>query len=86
VRPADTSPEAWKLFLELHRNKPPGEKLRQVLDYSWFLFQMTESVIRAEHPEWTEREVFLRAASQRLDAETMKAVYGWDPTADRHAA
>jgi hypothetical protein len=79
MRPADTSPEAWKVFIDLHRAMAPGEKMRQILDYSWFLFKMSEAVLKAENPEMTDREVFLRVAARRLDEQTMIRVYGWNP-------
>ncbi|HYP07102.1 MAG TPA: hypothetical protein VER03_12795 [Bryobacteraceae bacterium] len=84
MRPADTGPEVWKVFIELQRQMAPGEKLRQVFDYSWMPFQMTQGALRAENPKMSEREVFLRAASRRLDAQTMITVYGWDPATERH--
>jgi hypothetical protein len=84
MRPADTSPEAWKVFIELQRKIAPGDKMRQVLDYSWFLSQMSESVLRSEYPDAPDREIFLRMASRRLDADTMRRVYHWDPTIGEH--
>lgn len=84
MRPADTSPEAWKVFVELQRKIPPGDKMRQVLDYSWFLSKMSEAVLRTEYPESSDSEIFLRIASRRLDADTMKRVYHWDPASGKH--
>lgn len=78
MRPADTSPEAWKVFIDLQRQLTPGTKLQQVLEYSWFLTKMSEAVLKAEYPDLPEREVFLRCAARRLDPETMRKVYGWD--------
>ncbi len=56
-----------------------GEKLKQVLDYSWFLVKMSEAVLKAENPGMSDREAFLRVASRRLDPEMMRTIYGWDP-------
>ena len=86
MRPADTSPEAWKVFVELQRQLTPGEKLRQVFEYSWFLVKMSEAVTKAEHPELTEREVFLRCAARRLDDQIMRKVYGWDSAANTYVS
>jgi hypothetical protein len=62
----------------------PGNKLKQVLDYSWFLSKMSETVLRAENPGASDEEIFLRIASRRLDADTMKRVYHWDPLSGTH--
>jgi hypothetical protein len=79
MRPPDTSPEAWKVFLDRQRSIPDGEKLKQVLDYSWFLVKMSEAVLKAENPGMSDREAFLRVASRRLNPEMMRTIYGWDP-------
>ena len=84
MRPADTSPEAWKVFVELQRQMAPGDKLKQVLDYSWYLSKMSEAVLRSEYPDASDNEIFLRIASRRLDADTMKRVYNWDPISSSH--
>jgi hypothetical protein len=84
MRPADTSPEAWKVFIELLRNLGPGEKMKQVLDYSWFLTRMGESMFRTQYPDASDDEIFMRMASRTLDADTIRRVYHWDPTTGCH--
>ncbi|HYI94112.1 MAG TPA: hypothetical protein VEX68_11250 [Bryobacteraceae bacterium] len=86
MRPADTSPEAWKVFVDLQRKLTPDTKLQQVFEYSWFLVKMGEAVMKAEHPELTEREVFLRCAARRLNTETMRKVYGWDSATNTYVS
>lgn len=44
---------------------------------------MAESGVRANHPEASEREIFLRAAALRLPRDLMIRAYGWDP--ERHS-
>ena len=79
MRPADTSPEAWRVFLELQRKMSPGDKLRAVFEYSIALAELAESDIRSKFPEAGEEEVFLWSAARRLGRELMIKVYGWDP-------
>ena len=75
----DTTPEALEVFLQLHREMDPGEKVAQVFEMCEFLESLQRASVRSMYPEADEREVFLRVASRRLDRETMIKVYGWDP-------
>ncbi len=74
---ADTDPKALEVFLQIHRERSGGEKFADVFEMGEMIRQLTEANIRREHPEATDREVFLRAAARRLDSETMRKVYGW---------
>jgi hypothetical protein len=79
VRPADTSPEAWELLVELNRNLEPGKKLQMIFELSDSLWSLAQASVRKQYPHADEREVFLRTAARRLDRETMIKVYGFDP-------
>ena len=76
---ADTDPRAMEVWLDLLRKKPGGEKLIDALDFSDFVFHMSEMGVRMQYPNATEREVFLRAAARHLDRDLMVRTYGWDP-------
>jgi len=76
MRPADTSPEAWNVYLDANRRMPPGDKLARVFEHSAFVRSLTMAGIRSRHPGATEREVFLRFARQTLGAELFRRVYG----------
>jgi len=76
---ADTSPEAFAAWVEIQRRMTPGEKLVQVLEMIAMGMRATEDRVREDHPRASEREVFLRAAAERLGRETVIRVYGWDP-------
>jgi len=78
----DTDPAAMKIWIELLRKKPAGEKLAATLGLSALAMELARAGERLRHPEAGEREVFLRAASRWLDRETMIRAYGWDPEAD----
>jgi hypothetical protein len=74
--PRDTSPEAWKVFLDLQRQIPPAERLRRTLEYSEMIRQFAEAGLHARYPQAGERELFLRYAKQSLGTELFQRVYG----------
>lgn len=82
MRPADTSPEAWDLWLDLMRGMTPGQRLARALDLSARVFSGIKSGLRQQYPKASEREIFLRAARIRLGPELFRAVYG-DGVPDR---
>lgn len=75
----DTTPDAMAVFLECHRRMSPEQKLELCFVLSEQLRQWLEAGVRMRHPQADEREVFLRTVSLRLDRETMRKVYQWDP-------
>jgi hypothetical protein len=76
MRPADTSPEAWKVLMDLMRKMSPEEKLQRTFEYSAFLRRFAEAGLRQKYPQAGDREIFLRAARQRLGADLYAKVYG----------
>ncbi len=76
MRPADTSPEAWKVFIGLMSKMTPGEKLRRALEYSEMVRQFSEAGMRQRYPGADERELFLRMARQNLGRELFGKIYG----------
>jgi hypothetical protein len=80
VRPADTSPEAWKLFIELQRQMSPEQKFREILDYSAFIVRLQEAGICSDDQTLTDRQAFLIAAMRRLGSSTIVEAYRLKPT------
>jgi hypothetical protein len=74
--PADTSPEAWKVFLDLQRKMSPSEKLRRTLEWSDMIRKFAEAGMRQRYPNADAREIFLRMARQNLGPELFRKVYG----------
>lgn len=68
-----------KVWLDLLRKMPPGEKITAALRASHLALQACETGVRLAYPEAGDREVFLRAAARRLSPELMIRAYGWDP-------
>jgi hypothetical protein len=76
MRPADTSPEAWKVFLDLHRRMAPAEKVRRAYELSEMLRRMNAEGLRRRFPDADDQEIFLRVTRQRLGSELFRRVYG----------
>lgn len=80
--PSDTTPEAWRKFIEAHSKLTPGERVTMAFEWTASLLRMAEESVRRRHPRAGEREVFLRAAALRLGNQTVERVYGWNPGTD----
>lgn len=76
MRPADTSPEAWQILLDLQRQMSPGERLEKAFEYSAFVRSLAEGAIRRNYPNASDREILLRAARLRLGRDLFRTVYG----------
>jgi len=75
----DTDPKTLEVFLELHRQMTPGERVARIFEMAEFQENLQRASVRSMYPEADEREIFLRVAARRLDRQTMIQVYGWDP-------
>ena len=76
MRPADTSPEAWKVYLDLQRKLTPSEKLQQAFEWSEVVRRFAEAGMRQRYPHASDREIFLRLARINLGRELFHKVYG----------
>ena len=76
---SDTDPRALEVFLDLQRRMSADRKIALVFQMTEMVMKLGEESERRLHPEASDREIFLRAASRRLDRATMIRVYGWDP-------
>lgn len=80
----DTDPRAMEVWLDLLRQKAPGERLATALALADLTLKMTEIGVRASHPHAPDREVFLRVAARHLPRELMVRAYAWDPEINAH--
>jgi hypothetical protein len=74
--PSDTSPEAWRVFLDLVRRATPGERMQRALELSDMVRAFAEAGMRQRYPGAGEREIFLRMAQLYLGEELARQVYG----------
>jgi hypothetical protein len=79
VLPSDTHPKIEAILIEGYRRMGPAEKMSRVVALSRAVQQLGLADVRRAHPEADERELALRLASRRLDADTMRRAFGWDP-------
>jgi hypothetical protein len=76
MRPADTSPEAWQVWLDLVRKMTPAERLQRTLELSNTVRELAIAGIREQHPNASEREIFLLFAQRQLGDDLFQKVYG----------
>lgn len=57
MRHSDTSPDIARLQIERLRNMTGEERMRIAFKLTDFTRRAAASRIRAEHPEWTDRQV-----------------------------
>ena len=76
MRPLDTSPEAWAMFLDIQRRMTPGEKIARVFELSALVKAMAVAGLRYRFPEASDEEIRLRAIRQRLGDELFNKAYG----------
>ena len=74
--PADTTPEAWELYLELQRRMTPEERLRRAFEWSNLVRAFTEAGLRQAYPQASDREIFLRRARLQLGPDLFRRAYG----------
>ena len=65
----DTSPEAAALQEELIRNMSPAQRIQRVLELNRAVETLAVAGIRAQYPDASPREVFLRLAERKLGRE-----------------
>ncbi len=74
----DTPPAIEALLAEGYRRMSPAAKLERVRALNRALHALAEADVRRRHPNAGRREVELRIASRRLDADTMRRAFGWE--------
>ena len=79
VLPNDTHPAMEAFVLEGYRRMTVAEKMERVVAMSRAVQELGLVNVRRMYPDASERELSLRLASRRLDAETMRRAFGWDP-------
>jgi hypothetical protein len=57
VIPADTTPEAWRVQLEIYRRMSPSKRLELALRMSDSMRAVVASGVRARHPEYDEEQI-----------------------------
>ena len=76
MRPPDTSPEAWEIYLDIYRRMPPEKKIAAALSLSRTVQALAEAGLKAQFPGAGEREIFLRRVRLVLGEELFRRAYG----------
>jgi hypothetical protein len=76
MRPADTSPEAWQVYLDIQRRMSPGEKLARVFELTEMVRDSARQALRRRFPQADDREIFLRYARTALGDDLFRRAYG----------
>jgi hypothetical protein len=76
MRPRDTSPEAWAVYLDVHRRMAPEQKIASALSLSQTVRLLAEEGLRRKFPHASEREIFLRRVQIDLGEELFRKAYG----------
>jgi hypothetical protein len=58
---SDTSPEIEAMQIRIIRSMTVEQRLLTALEMSLFARELMKAGIRNDHPEWTEREVWLES-------------------------
>jgi hypothetical protein len=82
MRPADTSPQAWEVYLGLVRKMPPEERMRRALELSEEVRRAAEAGLRLKYPRADEREIALRRARLELGPELFAKAFGGETIPD----
>ncbi len=76
----DTTPEAKAELVRRMRELSVEDKAEQVVALVQAAREMAMAGLRSRYPEASPKELRLRLAALVLDADTVRKVYGWDPT------
>jgi hypothetical protein len=79
AEPRDTRPTIEAMIADGYRRMTPSEKVQRVAALTRALDELALADVRRRHPNASVREQELRVASRRLDAQTMRRAFGWDP-------
>jgi hypothetical protein len=79
VLPSDTHPSVEAFLVAGYRAMTVADKLARVSAMSRAVQELALLDIQRHHPRADAREQALRLASRRLDADTMRRAFGWDP-------
>jgi len=75
MRPLDTSPEAYRVQIEIFRKMSPEERLQRGSELSKFVRGLVADGVRHRHPTYTQEEVRLAVARIELGDELFLKVY-----------
>ncbi len=76
MRPRDTTPEAWAVYVDIYRRMPPEKKIAAALSLSRSVRAIAEAGLKQRFPAASEREIFLRRVRMELGEELFRKACG----------
>jgi hypothetical protein len=73
--PADTTPEAAWVQMQIYRRMPMKDRLKQAFDMFSFMQQVCAAGVRVQHPEYTEEQVKHEVIRRNLGPELFAKAY-----------
>jgi hypothetical protein len=73
--PADTTPAAWGVQLDIYRRMAPSRRLELALQMSDSLRRVVASGVRSRHPEYSEEQVRLAVTRLWLGEDLFRKAY-----------
>jgi hypothetical protein len=73
--PADTTPEAYGVHLNIYRQMAPSRRLELALQMSDSLRRVVAAGVRSRHPEYSEEQVRLAVARLWLGEDAFRKAY-----------
>ncbi len=71
LRPEDTSPEAWAVYLTMLRQLSVGQSIAMISDWYDFTRALAFAGLRQRHPDASEVEIGQMFLAQILDRKSM---------------
>jgi hypothetical protein len=75
IIPADTTPEAWRVQVEIYRRMSPNRRLGLAFEMSDTLRRTVTDGVRSRHPDYSEDQVRLAVARLWLGDDLFRKVY-----------
>jgi hypothetical protein len=73
--PADTTPEAWGVLLDIYRRMAPSRRLELALQMSDTLRRTVAAGVRSRHPDYSEEQVRLAVCRLWLGEQLFRQVH-----------
>jgi hypothetical protein len=73
--PADTTPEAWRVQVEIYRRMSPARRLELACQMSDTLRHTVAAGVRGRHPDYSVEQVRLAVARLWLGDDLFRKVY-----------
>jgi hypothetical protein len=77
VDPRDTSDDILRRMHEAWRVRTPAQRVERAASLTILAHSVALAELRRRHPDENERTLRLRLAARWIDAETMRAAFGW---------